>query len=90
MLHCPFCGADETDRFDLDGHRFLVFGCMFTPRVDPAASDAELERLLTTAFPRDGAGAYFRQSCDKLHLYVTSGAGGTALKATRGDRAPGP
>ncbi len=81
MQHCPFCGTAETDRFDLDGHRFLVFGCMFTPQVDPALDEAGLERHLATAFPRDGSGAYFRRSCDRLHVYVTAGRGGTDLKA---------
>ncbi len=80
MARCPFCGAEETDRFDLDGRRFLVFRCMFTPQVDPSWSDAELERQLRTSYARDGSGAYFRRLCDQLHLYVTAGPGGETLR----------
>jgi len=78
-LRCPFCGAAETDRFDLEGQRFLVFACMFTPAVDPRMGDAELEAHLRTAYPPDASGAYFRQMCDRVHLYVTKGEGGRAL-----------
>ena len=83
MAHCPFCDAPETDRFDLEGRRFVVFGCMFTPEVDPAWDDAELERRLRTAYPADGSGAYFRRRCDRLHLYVTAGPGGRTLQGER-------
>ena len=86
VLTCPFCGAPETDRFDLEGQRFLVFGCMFTPAVDPRLGDADLERHLATAYRPDGSGAYFRRMCDRLHLYVTKGAGARALVG-RDDRA---
>jgi hypothetical protein len=73
VLKCPFCGADETDRFDLDGQRFLVFACMFTPAVDPRWDERELAEHLVTAYPPDASGAYFRRMCDRLHLYVTKG-----------------
>ncbi|HTW76613.1 MAG TPA: hypothetical protein VMG14_02470 [Thermoplasmata archaeon] len=78
MLHCPFCGAPETDRFDLEGHRFLVFRCMFSPEVEPSLSEPEIEERLRTAFGRDG-GAYFRGTCDRLHVYVTKGEGAKVL-----------
>jgi hypothetical protein len=78
MLTCPFCGAAETDRFDLDGQRFLVFACMFTPSVDPRMGDRELAEHLLTAYPPDVSGAYFRRMCDRLHRYVTKGEGGRA------------
>jgi hypothetical protein len=81
VLRCPFCGAEETDRFDLEGQRFLVFACMFTPAVDPGLGEPELERQLATAYRPDGSGAYFRRTCDRLHLYVTRGAGARALGA---------
>ena len=81
MLHCPFCGAPETDRFDLDGRRFLVFRCVFTPEVDPRRTDAELAEDLVRDY-REGGGGYFRQMCDRLHLYVTKGDGGRALTAS--------
>jgi hypothetical protein len=78
-LACPFCGSPETDRFDLEGRRFVVFGCMFTPAIDPNLADREIADQLARAFRPDGAGAYFRRTCDRLHLYVTKGAGGRAL-----------
>jgi hypothetical protein len=81
VLVCPFCGAAETDRFDLEGRRFLVFRCLFSPEVDPALSDEEMARHLTEVY-RDGAGAgYFRRMCDRLHVYVTQGAGARHLGA---------
>jgi len=86
MLSCPFCGAPETDRFDLEGKRFLVFGCMFSPAVDPRLGERELAEHLVTDYRPDGSGAYFRRTCDRLHLYVTKGAGARALL----DRADGP
>ncbi|MCI4324630.1 MAG: hypothetical protein L3K00_01910 [Thermoplasmata archaeon] len=78
MLHCPFCASPETDRIDLDGRRFVVFACMFTPEVDPAMSDEQVTTLLATAHPT-GGGPYFRGMCDRLHLYVTAGEGGKRL-----------
>ncbi len=72
MVACPFCGGAETARFDLEGHRFLVFACSFTPEVDPGLTEAELARHLAEAYGPNGAG-YFRAMCDRLHLYVTQG-----------------
>ena len=80
-LHCPFCGSAETDRFDLEGQRFVVFGCMFTPAVDPRLGDAELAEHLASAYGPDGSGPYFRKMCDRLHLYVTKGEGARVLQA---------
>lgn len=78
MLSCPFCGAPETDRITLEGARFLVFGCMFTPRVDPTLSDEEIaDRLRSAASP--GAAPFFRSTCDALHVYVTKGEGARFL-----------
>jgi hypothetical protein len=87
MLACPFCGAAETDRFDLEGKRFVVFGCMFTPEIDPGWPEADLAARLESAYRAEPSGAYFRRMCDRLHLYVTAGPGGRAL---RGGTAPGP
>jgi hypothetical protein len=78
VLSCPFCGAPETDRVDLDGRRFLVFRCMFTPEVDPALTEPEIATLLATKFGPQGA-AYFRGTCDRLHVYVTKGEGAKHL-----------
>jgi hypothetical protein len=80
VLSCPFCGAPETDRFDLEGQRFLVFRCMFTPAVDPKLEEGELAEHLATAYRPDGSGPYFRRMCDRLHVYVTQGGGGRALR----------
>jgi hypothetical protein len=80
VLACPFCGSPETARFDLEGHRFLVFACAFSPEVDPSLGEEELARHLATDFGKDGAG-YFRATCDRLHLYVTKGEGGRRLGA---------
>jgi hypothetical protein len=79
VLRCPFCGAAETDRFDLEGQRFLVFACQFTPSVDPSLDDVALAAHLASAYRPDGAGAYFRRTCDRLHLYVTKGEGARVL-----------
>jgi hypothetical protein len=85
VLTCPFCGSPETERIDIEGARFLVFGCMFTPRVDPDLSDAELtDRLREVA--GGGARPYFQSTCDALHVYVTKGEGARFLTAP--DRAP--
>ncbi|HKN06942.1 MAG TPA: hypothetical protein VJ021_05000 [Thermoplasmata archaeon] len=79
MLVCPFCGAPETDRFSLEGHRFLVFRCLFSPEVEEGLTDEEIRERLQT-FAAQGS-AYFRGTCDRLHLYVTKGEGARALGA---------
>jgi hypothetical protein len=77
---CPFCGAPETDRLDLEGQRYLVFRCLFTPKVDPSLGEAALMAHLTATYRKDDP-AYFRGVCDRLHLYVTKGEGARALGA---------
>lgn len=79
MQTCPFCGGPETDRFILDGRRFLVFRCMFTPEVDPALSEDEVADYLRTHFRPGGSSGYFRGMCDRLHLHVTKGEGARQL-----------
>jgi len=79
VLVCPFCGAPETDRFSVEGHRFLVFRCLFSPEVEVGLSDEEIRVRLAT-FAAQGS-AYFRGTCDRLHLYVTKGEGARALGA---------
>ncbi len=78
MQTCPFCGAPETDRVDLDGHRVLVFRCMFSPTVDPALSEEALARHLVTAYGEPGS-EYFRRACDRLHLFVVQGEGARVI-----------
>jgi hypothetical protein len=85
MLTCPFCGAPETDRIDLEGTRFLVFRCQFSPQVDPAWDDERLAHELVRLHADQG-NAYFRGMCDRLHLFVTKGEG--ARELTRGTAAP--
>ncbi|MFY9717839.1 MAG: hypothetical protein WAK40_07920 [Thermoplasmata archaeon] len=80
MLACPFCGAPETERIDLEGKRFLVFRCMFTPEVEPALTDAEIGDRLATTFGTNGR-EFFRGTCDRLHVYVTKGEGARVLTA---------
>jgi hypothetical protein len=87
VLACPFCGAAETDRIDLEGRRFLVFRCMFTPQVDPALTDSEIAERLASAFAPQGRD-YFRGTCDTLHVYVTKGDGARILKGETGPRGP--
>jgi hypothetical protein len=80
VLTCPFCGAPETDRLDLEGSRILVFRCLFSPTVDPALDEEALQAELKEHYAA-GGGAYFRGMCDRLHLYVTKGEGARALLA---------
>ncbi|HEV2315979.1 MAG TPA: hypothetical protein VGV89_00155 [Thermoplasmata archaeon] len=84
MQRCPFCDAAETDRIDLDGHRFLTFACMFTPEVDPALDEAKLGLYLRDHFTRERQSGYFRGMCDRLHLYVAKGEGARVLTARPG------
>ena len=81
VLACPFCGAPETARIDLEGGRFLVFRCMFTPQVDPAIPDERLAEELARTYAKGSGTAYFRGVCDTLHLHVTKGAGARELIA---------
>ena len=87
MLTCPFCGAPETDRISVDGRRFLVFQCLFTPEVDPSLPDEAIASKLRTDFTGGGS-AYFRGMCDRLHLYVTKGKGAEELTAPSSERRP--
>jgi hypothetical protein len=85
VQHCPFCGAIESDRFDLEGHRYLVFACTFTPEVDPHLSEEELDRHLRSAYSAESGSGHFRQMCDRLHLYVAKGEGARALTGGSSD-----
>jgi hypothetical protein len=82
VLNCPFCGAPETERLDVEGQRFLIFRCMFTPRVEMGLSDEEVAERLHAAVGSD-AGQYFRGTCDTLHVYVTKGEGARFLTGSR-------
>jgi hypothetical protein len=93
-LACPFCGAPETDRIEVDGNRFLVFQCMFTPQVDPTLPDAALGEHLRKMYEGQGE-RYFRSMCDRMHLFVTKGEGaraiggsGSAARRSTGARPP--
>jgi hypothetical protein len=82
VLSCPFCGAPETDRLEVEGARFLVFGCMFSPRIEAGLSDEEVAERLRAAVGTD-ANRFFRGTCDALHMYVTKGAGAQFLMDPR-------
>lgn len=86
-LVCPFCGAPETDRFSLEGHRFLVFRCLFSPEVEEGLSDREIDEKLRS-FAEKGP-AHFRATCDRLHVYVTKGAGARGMGAAGESEGPG-
>jgi hypothetical protein len=78
VLACPFCGAPETERLTIEGRRFLVFRCMFTPEVEPTLTDGEIGTLLVERFGAQGS-SFFRGTCDRLHVYVTKGEGARVL-----------
>ena len=78
---CPFCGSPETDRIALEGQTFLVFRCLFTPKVDPSLDEVALAVHLKEVYATGGS-TYFRGMCDTLHLYVTKGQGARELRAT--------
>ncbi|MCI4352470.1 MAG: hypothetical protein L3K14_03685 [Thermoplasmata archaeon] len=82
MQHCPFCGSPESDRVDLEGHRVLVFRCMFSPTVDPSWSEESLRAHLTETYGGQG-GKFFRNTCDRLHLFVVQGEGARELTRPR-------
>jgi hypothetical protein len=83
VLTCPFCGAPETERVDVEGSRFLIFGCMFTPRIEAGLSDEEVADRLRAAVGTD-ANRFFRGTCDALHVYVTKGEGAQILTGSSG------
>jgi hypothetical protein len=78
MAQCPFCGAAETDRVSVEGLRYIVFACMFTPQVSPSIPEEQIERHLRETYGTVGE-VYFRRQCDLMHLFVTKGAGGRVL-----------
>jgi hypothetical protein len=91
VLSCPFCGAPETERLEIEGSRYLIFRCMFTPKVEDGLTDPEIaERLARVVGP--DRNAYFRGTCDALHVYVTKGEGARVLTgsapAGRGHEVP--
>ncbi|MGI0131671.1 MAG: hypothetical protein ACREDK_01030 [Thermoplasmata archaeon] len=88
MLTCPFCGAPETDRIELEGRRFLVFRCMFTPEVDRTLDDSQIAEHLRANFAPGASTGYFRGMCDRLHLYVTKGEGGKTLTSDSASSSP--
>jgi hypothetical protein len=79
-LRCPYCGAPESDRFVLEGRRFVVFPCQFTAEADASLDEPGLADYVRTAYAPTAPNP-FRGTCDRLHLYVTKGAGAAALGA---------
>jgi len=80
VLSCPFCGAVETERLEIEGARFVIFPCMFTPRVEAGLTDPEIAERLASLVGPDRRG-YFQKTCDALHVYVTKGEGARLLTA---------
>jgi len=78
VLNCPFCGAPETERLDIEGSRYLIFRCMFTPRIEAGLTDPEIAERLARIVGPDRT-AFFRRTCDALHVYVTKGEGARVL-----------
>ena len=72
-LTCPFCGAAETERLRVEERLVVVFPCMFSPVLDGEAKEEALPALLAE-YAKDGGG-YFQKQCDRLHYFVTKGAG---------------
>lgn len=72
-LLCPFCGNAESERLRVEDKLVVIFPCMFSPVLDPTLSDEEL-RVSLAAFATKGSG-YFQEQCDRLHYFVTKGAG---------------
>lgn len=69
MVVCPFCHAPESDRFTLEGTRFLVFRCMFTAETEPGLADDAIPGFLAEKYGRQGT-EFFRRTCDALHRVV--------------------
>lgn len=72
-LNCPFCGAREVERLRMEEKLVVVFPCMFSPVLDGVASEGDLPGLVA-AYAKEGTG-YFQKQCDRLHYFVTKGAG---------------
>ncbi len=87
MQRCPVCGRDESERFELEGRWFVVFPCQFTLEAEPGTSEERLTEQLEAARPKAGQSP-FQPTCDRLHLYVTKGAGASALRPEQRGRAP--
>lgn len=62
---------------------------MFSPEVEPALTDAEIDARLRASFGTKGD-PYFRATCDRLHVYVTKGEGAKLLAPDAVTRATSP
>ena len=67
----------------LEGRLVVIFPCMFSPVLDPARGEGLAEQV--RAYASDGPG-YFQKQCDRLHYFVTKGAG--AVLPQHGPRPP--
>lgn len=72
-LRCPFCQSLEVERLHVEDKLVVIFPCMFSPVLDPALSEEALKSTLA-GFAKKGSG-YFQEQCDRLHYFVTKGAG---------------
>jgi hypothetical protein len=72
-LLCPFCGAAEQERLPIEDKLVVIFPCMFSPVLAAGLSEEQLKAAVA-AFSTEGTG-YFQKQCDRLHYFVTKGAG---------------
>lgn len=86
-LRCPFCGAPETERFEMEGRRIIVFPCLFSPVVPLDLPEADLAAHLQETYGSEGR-AYFQRQCDRLHYFVAAGRGQQILESETSSPAP--
>ncbi|MGI0052682.1 MAG: hypothetical protein ACREC5_03635 [Thermoplasmata archaeon] len=68
----------------MEERRFVVFACMFTPEIGPGLDEAAIAEALRAAHPPGSESAFFRGTCDRLHLFVAKGEGARVLTEDRG------
>lgn len=85
-LLCPFCGAAEAERLEVEEKLVVIFPCMFSPLLDLSVPEEGRQAALAD-YAKEGSG-YFQKQCDRLHYFVTKGAG--AVFAQGSSAAPPP
>ena len=72
LLHCPFCGQEESERCVIDGRKMIIFPCMFSPAVDGVVPEEGLQAYLQERYGKDGR--YLRRQCQALHSVAVVGS----------------
>ncbi len=85
-LICPFCGAAETERLEVEEKLVVIFPCMFSPLLDPSVPEEGRQAALAE-YAKEGTG-YFQKQCDRLHYFVTKGAGSVFAQGSSGASPP--